>query len=171
MSTVSRQLYYQVVDLIRQHSMLNPGDHLLVGVSGGMDSVVLLHVLYHLRQHFNISLHVAHLNHQLRGAEAVRDATFVAHLAEQLNLPYTVESRDVRALIRQQIPQPASDNPGTCCQLKHILGLARNDPLGQVPSESVEYTRPQKTIIVLWNRPGKIRSLRVHSINPKTANY
>jgi len=73
-----------------------------VAVSGGPDSVCLLHTLVKLREKLGIRLHVAHLNHQLRGAEAEADAQYVSDLAHHLGVPATIEQRDVRAYQAQQ---------------------------------------------------------------------
>lgn len=70
---------------------------LLVGVSGGADSLCLLHVLVALRERLGITLHVAHLNHQLRGAASDADAAFVAETARAWNVPITVAALDVQA--------------------------------------------------------------------------
>ncbi|MBT9162738.1 MAG: tRNA(Ile)-lysidine synthase [Dehalococcoidia bacterium] len=67
----------------------------MVGVSGGTDSICLLHVLLQLRDKLGIDLHVAHLNHQLRGAEADADAEHVSNLARQLGIAATIQKRDV----------------------------------------------------------------------------
>lgn len=74
----------------------------MVAVSGGPDSVCLLHILSALRDKLGIMLHVAHLNHQLRGAESDADASYVADLARKLDLPITVERRDVKAYQRSR---------------------------------------------------------------------
>ena len=74
---------------------------MLIGVSGGVDSVVLLHMLSHLQERLGIRLHVAHLNHQFRGTEAERDAEFVRRLAGELAAECTVESVDVPAFMRE----------------------------------------------------------------------
>jgi len=70
---------------------------LLVAVSGGPDSVCLLHILVRLKEELGIRLHVAHLNHQLRGAEADADARYVSDLAHHLDIPSTTGQRDVKA--------------------------------------------------------------------------
>ncbi len=64
-----------------QH-LCTPGDCLIVGVSGGADSVALLHLLHTVPQ-FPLRLVVAHLNHCLRGADSDADEAFVQHLAEK----------------------------------------------------------------------------------------
>ncbi len=69
----------------------------VVGVSGGADSLALLRALLALRETFGLKLHVAHLNHQLRGDESERDARFVEAVARDWGLPVTVESHDVAA--------------------------------------------------------------------------
>ena len=74
---------------------LPDGGPLVVAVSGGTDSVCLLHALAQLKDELKLQLHVAHLNHSLRGAESDADAQYVADLAHKLNLPCTVEKRDI----------------------------------------------------------------------------
>ena len=82
--------------------MVTRGDQVVVGVSGGPDSLALLHCLHTLRRELHIELHVAHLNHQLRGEESDADAQFVAWLAKEWKLPATIEARDVKALANAQ---------------------------------------------------------------------
>ena len=70
-------------------------------MSGGPDSLCLLHALTALRAELGCGLHVAHLNHQLRGADADADAQFVSDLAAQWQLPCSIGTRDVAALARE----------------------------------------------------------------------
>lgn len=87
---------------IRAYSMLEQGDLVCAAVSGGADSVALLHFLRTLRQAGGISLTACHLNHSLRGEEADRDEAFVRALCRRWQVPLTVERLDVAALARQQ---------------------------------------------------------------------
>lgn len=73
------------------------GCSLLVAVSGGVDSIVLLHVLRELCDGFNLYLEVAHLDHGLRGESSAADANFVSRKAEELGLVATIERRPVSA--------------------------------------------------------------------------
>ncbi len=78
-------------DYIQSNDLLHHGDTVIVGVSGGADSVSLLHILYSLRYDLGLQLHVAHYNHNLRrGANA--DTHFVAALTQKLNLPYSTQT-------------------------------------------------------------------------------
>jgi len=70
---------------------------LMVGVSGGPDSVCLLHVLWGLQGQLRFALHAAHLDHGLRGEESAGDAQYVLDLCHKLGVPVTIEQRDVQA--------------------------------------------------------------------------
>ncbi|WP_027717444.1 tRNA lysidine(34) synthetase TilS [Desulfovirgula thermocuniculi] len=87
----------RVLAFVRRQGMIAPGDRVLVAVSGGPDSVALLHLLWRLRAELGISLAVAHLNHMIRGEEARADALFVQDLARSLGLAAFVEEFDVPA--------------------------------------------------------------------------
>lgn len=71
------------------------GAHVLVAVSGGADSVALLHGLRELVPQFDLTITVAHLNHGIRGEAANRDAEFVRRLAAGMNTPYVAEVANV----------------------------------------------------------------------------
>lgn len=88
-------LVHRVYTTVTKFGMIKPGEKILVGVSGGPDSVALLHILIKLGEQLGISLHVAHLNHMFRGEDAERDALMVVELARHLGVPYTVSSFDV----------------------------------------------------------------------------
>ena len=74
------------------------GSRLLVAVSGGQDSLALLHVLYSLQQELSIDLVAAHLNHNLRGMESKLDSEFVSELASKLQIPCVLGSSDVQSI-------------------------------------------------------------------------
>ncbi len=86
----------KVLRFFRVHQALKDIKKLLVGVSGGPDSVCLFHLLYGLRNKLQIDIHIAHMDHQLRGAESSADAAFVERLARQFNIPATIEARSVQ---------------------------------------------------------------------------
>jgi tRNA(Ile)-lysidine synthase len=72
---------------IQRYKLISPADRILVAVSGGPDSVALLHLLHELRDELRLELEVAHLHHGIRGEEAKEDLRFVAALAKSLKLP------------------------------------------------------------------------------------
>lgn len=87
-------LLVKVRGIIRKYGMLTRGDKVVVSVSGGPDSVALIHLLHRLREDWGLSLVVAHFNHGLRGEESDRDAEFVRQLAKTLTLPCRLERGD-----------------------------------------------------------------------------
>jgi len=91
------KLESKVIDFIQRHSLISPGETVIVGVSGGADSVCLLHVLAKWQKEQRIRLHAAHLNHQLRGMESEADAKYVSNLADSLRVPITIDRQDVTA--------------------------------------------------------------------------
>ena len=92
----------RVLHFVREYHLVPSRHRLLVAVSGGPDSVCLLHILVKLQDELGIKLHVAHLDHQLRGAESAADAQYVSDLAHRLGIPATIEQRDVKTYQTRQ---------------------------------------------------------------------
>ncbi len=95
---------------IRRHRMISERDTVLAAVSGGPDSVCMLHVLLALRDEFGFSVKVAHLDHGFRGAEAREEAGFVAELAARFDVPCIREEVSVPSFLlsRRMSPQDAA---------------------------------------------------------------
>ena len=86
---------------ITQHQMIQPRETVLVGVSGGVDSLALLYALHTLRHQLDCQLHVAHLDHGFR-EDSAGDAVYVAEQADQLGIPISSIRIDVPQLMRDQ---------------------------------------------------------------------
>jgi tRNA(Ile)-lysidine synthase len=82
---------------IVSYGLVNKGDKIILGVSGGPDSLALLYLLNSLKKEFSLSLHVAHLDHMLR-IDSGNDAEFVKGVCGKLKLPVTVEKIDVKGI-------------------------------------------------------------------------
>lgn len=91
------RLAERVREFSRRQGLIARRQKLVVAVSGGPDSVCLLHILAGMREELGLKLHLAHLDHRLRGEESAADARYVADLARRLDVPATVQSRDVSA--------------------------------------------------------------------------
>ena len=92
----------QVFDYIEKHRMISEGDTVIAGVSGGADSVCLLHLLADYAQKVPITLRVVHVEHGIRGKEALDDMVFVQKLCEKLNIPCSVYHYRVPQLAKEQ---------------------------------------------------------------------
>ena len=88
-------LKQRVLRFIQAEGLNGSGETMLVGVSGGPDSVCLLHILNQLRETMGVELHAAHLNHMLRGVDSDGDANYVSQLSTNLGIPATVERENV----------------------------------------------------------------------------
>ncbi len=95
MAVLTGNLVERAAEILTRYSMLSPGDTVGVAVSGGADSVALLHILHRLATRFQIKLAIVHVNHQLRGDESDEDEQFVRQLADSLGLEVFVESAAV----------------------------------------------------------------------------
>jgi tRNA(Ile)-lysidine synthase len=88
----------RIAEFIARHRMFEPGHRIGVAVSGGADSVFLLHALRELAPRWNLELTIVHIEHGIRGAASIADAEFVAHLAATFGLPFHLHRADVRAM-------------------------------------------------------------------------
>lgn len=97
---------------VREHGMLRNGDRVIVAVSGGVDSVVLLHALMRLRKEYGLKLTVCHLNHNLRGAGSRKDLEFVKRLSRRHGLGFigkTLEKGSLKAKDCVSLQEAARD--------------------------------------------------------------
>ena len=96
----------RVVAYIERHQLLPERGEVVVAVSGGADSLCLLHLLRRIcgpgKRFPDVSLHAAHLNHMLRGEASVQDARMVASIVEAWEVPFTLGAIDVIALAKEE---------------------------------------------------------------------
>lgn len=86
---------------IEEEKLIQEGDLVLAGVSGGADSVCLLFMLLDYRERCAFSLQVVHVEHGIRGAESVEDARFVEALCQRLEIPCRIYTEDVPAYAKE----------------------------------------------------------------------
>jgi tRNA(Ile)-lysidine synthase len=95
-------LLVQLERTILERQLLDPGEAFLVAVSGGLDSMALLHLLYRLSSKYGWRLSVGHFNHRLRGRSSVADEKLVRSTAKRLGLKVKVGSKGVGAFAQRQ---------------------------------------------------------------------
>ncbi len=86
---------------IQTYNMIKPNDRIIAAVSGGADSVCLLHLLVRLREEYFLRLRAVHVHHGLRGQEADRDAAFTEQLCRTFSVPCTVLFADVKGYAKE----------------------------------------------------------------------
>ncbi|MGQ9554399.1 MAG: tRNA lysidine(34) synthetase TilS [Anaerolineae bacterium] len=91
-----------VSEAICRYELLRHGDRVVVGFSGGPDSLALLHILQGLQDELDIRVYAAHLNHSLRGSDADADAEFARRTCLAWGVPLVIEQEDVAALAQER---------------------------------------------------------------------
>lgn len=91
-----------MLETIETHNLINDGDHIIIGLSGGADSLAMTHGLIRLREKLNITLTAVHVNHMLRGGAADADAVFVQNFCDSEGIACFVFNEDVQMLAKQQ---------------------------------------------------------------------
>ena len=98
-----KELEIKVLRFVRQEGLLEAGERPLVAVSGGVDSIAALHVIYDLCPLLKIPMPVVvHVNHKLRGAESDRDQEFVKKIADDLGLDFVTRSFNIREFAKDE---------------------------------------------------------------------
>lgn len=86
---------------IKNYNLIKKGDSILVGYSGGMDSSFLLSLLMEIKDEYELKISAAHLNHLVRGDEALRDENFCRQQCKKYNIPFYSERKDMHGLAEE----------------------------------------------------------------------
>ncbi len=120
-----------IAAFIDQHQLFPPGGKVIVAVSGGADSLCLLHLLHQLcgpgKRYPTIHLHAAHLNHQLRGEASEQDANAVASIVSAWSLPFTAGTIDVPALARGE--HRSIEDAARLARYRFLREVAQGQPI------------------------------------------
>ncbi|HHW47211.1 MAG TPA: tRNA lysidine(34) synthetase TilS [Clostridiaceae bacterium] len=88
----------RVSNTIKKYNLIENGDKIVVGISGGPDSVCLLHILHRLIPEYGLKLYALHVNHMLRGEDADLDELFVKEFCKSLGVPLRIIARDINKI-------------------------------------------------------------------------
>jgi len=120
----------KVNQTIKKHSMLKGGERVLVGLSGGPDSVSLLHILNELREEWRLSLYALYVDHGLRPGKTPYEIDFCAELTERLKVPFGVKKVDVREFSDKE-------NLGIQEAARHLRYLAFEEHAFQIEADRI----------------------------------
>ncbi len=159
----------RVLEYIREKRMIKTGDKVIVGVSGGADSVCLLFLLKTFSKVLGITLSVIHIEHGIRGKESQKDAAFVENLCREWNLPCRVERRDIPALSKEW--KCSEEEAGR--RVRYEVFQREKEMLG-ADRIAVAHNRDDQAETILWNLVrgsgltglGGIRPIRGEIIRP-----
>ena len=120
-----------VTTYIEHHHLFPESGTIIVAVSGGADSLCLLHILNRLcgpgKRYPDLRLHVAHLNHKLRGKASSEEAAYVAQLASAWGLPVTSGEIDVPALAREE--RRSLEDAARTARYRFLREVAQGHPI------------------------------------------
>ena len=142
---------------IDEHRLLPAKGIVVVAVSGGADSLCLLHILNRLcgpgKRYPDVQLQVAHLNHQLRGADSTRDAAAVEKIALDWQLPVTIGTVDVASFAIQE--HHLLEEAARLARYRFLREVAQGNPIAVAHhlDDQVE------TLLLHWLRGGGLASM------------
>ncbi|MCI8410278.1 MAG: tRNA lysidine(34) synthetase TilS [Lachnospiraceae bacterium] len=90
----------KVIAYMKQHHIIKQREKIILGLSGGADSVCLFHILIVCREKYQIEIFAVHVNHKIRGSQAKEDQNFVKKLCESYQVPFAIVEEDVPALAK-----------------------------------------------------------------------
>lgn len=91
----------KVLKTVKKYNMLSKGDRVLIGVSGGADSIALLEFFVSVKEKYDLDICVAHIEHGIRGEDSVNDAVFVENYCKKLGVSFYLKTIDAPNLAKK----------------------------------------------------------------------
>lgn len=92
----------KIIQTIKKYNLINSGDKIVLGVSGGPDSIAMLDILRQLRIEFNFEIYVVHINHNIRGKDAEEDEEYVKNYCQKYNIKCFSKKIDVPTIAKTE---------------------------------------------------------------------
>lgn len=154
-----------VTAYIDKHNLLKPHTTVVVGLSGGPDSVCLLHILYKLKDHYTIKLIAAHLDHEWR-EESHEDALFCANLAQHLGIPFV--SAKASNITLEKKPRGSQEELGRMLRRCFLESVTQEHSASAI-ALGHHYDDQQETFFIRFIRGASIAGLA--SMRPQSGIY
>ena len=137
----------KIENYIRQYHMIEKGDRIVIGVSGGADSVCLLMALCSLQEKLGFQVLVCHVNHELRGEEAAQDEAYVEMLCHKMQVPFFAFHENVELIAKKR-------KQADMCEDRHLNNSVKNRA-GQRLQQRIIVMTMQKQCFLTWQEePG-----------------
>ncbi len=158
----------KVYDYIEEHDMIKAGDKVVVGVSGGADSLCLLFLLIQYSERVPFSLYVVHVNHLIR-TDAARDADYVKSICEEYEIPFYLKEVDVRRMAKNG--HLSEEEAGRNARYSAFEEVAKETGAGKIAVAHNKNDRAETFLFNLFrgsslNGLGSIRPVRGNIIRP-----
>jgi len=156
-NTARRAIEAKVARFVAAHALLPAGAPVVVAVSGGADSLCLLHLLHRLsgpgKRYPELRLRAAHLNHKLRGEASLQDAAAVAEIVASWGLPVTRGEVDVPALALEE--RRSLEDAARTARYRFLREVAQGQPIAIAHHQDDQV----ETLILHWIRGGGLASM------------
>ncbi|MEF9951528.1 MAG: tRNA lysidine(34) synthetase TilS [Clostridium sp.] len=153
------------INTIIKHNMIDYGDEIVVGFSGGPDSLALLHILMTIKEEYNLTIHAAHINHMIRGDEALRDEEFCRRFCLENNITFHLKREDVNSLAKKL--KLSSEEAGRKVRYDFFNEIIKDNPKGKI-ALAHNLNDNGETIIMRFLRGSSL--LGMGGISPKRNN-
>ncbi len=92
----------KVIETIKKYNLIKSGDKIVLGVSGGPDSITMLDILKDLKETMNFEIYVVHVNHMIRGQDAINDQKYVENYCNKNNIEFYTKAIDVQEIAKSK---------------------------------------------------------------------
>ncbi|KNY28638.1 tRNA lysidine(34) synthetase TilS [Pseudobacteroides cellulosolvens] len=99
---MNNSIIEKVLNTIKCNNLINVGETVIAGISGGPDSVCLVHILNNISSIYNFKIIAVHINHMLRGEEADKDENYVREFCERLSIEFYSDKIDIKKLSKEE---------------------------------------------------------------------
>ncbi len=141
----------KIENYIRQYHMIEKGDRIVIGVSGGADSVCLLMALCSLQEKLGFQVLVCHVNHELRGEEAAQDEAYVEMLCHKMQVPFFAFHENVELIKKQRyIWREQAD----MCEDRHLNNSVKNRAGQRLQQRTIVMTMEKQCFLTWQEEPG-----------------
>ena len=142
----------KVIRFIQSQSLIDRGDKVLVALSGGPDSVFLLHFLKKFKKKYDIELAAFHLNHKLRGKNASADEKFCKQLCEQSGIKLFLENKDVKSYaIKNKI---SVEEAGRIIRYQFLSAIAHKHNYSKIATAHIQDDNTETVLLNLIKGSG-----------------
>lgn len=153
------------INTIVKYDMISYGDEIVIGFSGGPDSLALLHILLSIKEEYNLTLHAAHINHMIRGEEALRDEEFCRRFCRENGITFHLLREDVNSLAKKL--KITSEEAGRKVRYEFFNNIIESNPNGKI-ALAHNLNDNGETIIMRFLRGSSL--LGMSGISPKRDN-
>lgn len=123
-------MYQKVLSYIKNNNLINTKDRVLIALSGGPDSICLLNILVNLRDELKIDIAAAHLNHLLRGEDAIKDEEYVIKICDDIGIKCFVKRVDINGYAKEY--KLSSEMAGRNARYDFFNDILRNEGFNKI---------------------------------------